>query len=317
MDDLLETDESVEENNTNTSEENQSRCGGQWGDFCKHCIYGSLDGVLTTFAIVSAGAGGSLSRQAIFVLGVSNIAADSLNMGLGDALSAISHHEYVLERYSDQKARLSSKKKRRADIDSLIEIYERKGLSRRHASAIVRKMSKYDSIFVQSLVQIPEPIDPTTPWKDGLITFMSFGVIGFFPIFVRGVRAPISFLIHSLRALTRKTLTNSHRCHFLVSFLCNNNTTRMVRNTELALRARTQVHCILPSILYPDSSPEAVLRSTCISTLSLLFALGVATSFFSGKSPIRCGLEFLLMGSAVFVVSFFVAHHVRESISSK
>ena len=110
MDDLLETDESVEENNTNMSEENQSRCGGQWGDFCKHCIYGSLDGVLTTFAIVSAGAGGSLSRQAIFVLGVSNIAADSLNMGLGDALSAISHHEYVLERYSDQKARLSSRR---------------------------------------------------------------------------------------------------------------------------------------------------------------------------------------------------------------
>ena len=260
MDDLLETDESVEENNTNVSEENQSRCGGQWGDFFKHCIYGSLDGVLTTFAIVSAGAGGSLSRQAIFVLGVSNIAADSLNMGLGDALSAISHHEYVLERYSDQKARLRSKKKRRADIDSLIEIYERKGLSRRHASAIARKISKYDSIFVQSLVQIPEPIDPTTPWKDGLITFMSFGVIGFFPIFV---------------------------------------------------------HCILPSILYPDSSPEVVLRSTCISTLTLLFALGVATSFFSGKSPMRCGLEFLLMGSAVFVVSFFVAHHVRESISSK
>ena len=252
LEDLLETDESVDESELETT------CGGQWSDFCKHCIYGSLDGVLTTFAIVCAGAGGSLSRQSIFVLGVSNIAADSLNMGLGDALSAITHHEYVLDRYSAQKSRLRSKKKRRADIDSLIETYERKGLSRRHASAIVHKLSKYDSIFVQSLVQIPEPVDALTPWKDGLITFMSFGVIGFFPIFV---------------------------------------------------------HCILPSMLYPESSPEIVLRYTCVSTLVLLFGLGVATSFFSGKSPVRCGLEFLLMGSAVFIVSFFVAKRVREQIS--
>jgi len=251
MDNLLDSDESMNDATTDTN--------NGWSDFCKHCIYGSLDGLLTTFAIVVSGAGASVSTKAIFVLGISNIAADSLNMGLGDALSAISHHNYVLDKYSAQKSRLRSKKKRDADIVTLTEIYERKGLSRRHASAIVHKIAKYDSIFVQTLMterlglEIPEPLSATTPYKDGLITFMSFGVIGFFPIFV---------------------------------------------------------HCILPSIAYPYSSPDIVLRNTCILTLILLFGLGVATSFFSGKSSIRCGLEFLLMGTAVFLVAYFVAHHI-------
>ena len=56
-----------------------------------------------------------------------------------------------------------------------------------------------------------------------------------------------------------KCKNNSHSCHFLIS-LTRNNTTRMLRKTELALRARTQV----------------LLKSTTASYL--LFAMKVVES---------------------------------------
>ena len=57
---------------------------------------------------------------------------------------------------------------------------------------------------------------------------------------VRGVN--ISFLIHLLRGLTRVTCKThkSHPCHSIVTLTCNN-ITRTLSNTQLALRARTQV----------------------------------------------------------------------------
>ena len=143
-------------------------------------------------------------------------------------------------------------------------------------------MSKYDSIFVQSLVQIPEPIDPTTPWKDGLITFMSFGVIGFFPIFVRGVRAPISFLIH----LHYSSLTNSHRCHFPYPFYA------IIippdgRRCAGGLEHRYPVYVI--------STPPRTASIYMYLHLEFTLCIGCCDKLLQWKSPIRCGLEFLLI----------------------
>ena len=50
-------------------------------------VYGANDGVVTTFAAVAGIEGGSLSALAILVVGVANLAADSLSMGIGNYLS--------------------------------------------------------------------------------------------------------------------------------------------------------------------------------------------------------------------------------------
>lgn len=44
----------------------------------KPIIFGGLDGILTSFAIVAGSAGGGLSPQVVLVLGFSNIFADAL-----------------------------------------------------------------------------------------------------------------------------------------------------------------------------------------------------------------------------------------------
>lgn len=67
------------------------------GDFIKSVVYGGLDGILTTFAVVSGAAGGNLSAYAILVMGFSSKFADAIVMGLGDALSTKAEHEHIFQ----------------------------------------------------------------------------------------------------------------------------------------------------------------------------------------------------------------------------
>lgn len=59
-------------------------------------IYGTNDGILTTFAIVAGVAGGDLSSNAVIIVGIANLFADGLSMGVGNYLS-IRAHESALE----------------------------------------------------------------------------------------------------------------------------------------------------------------------------------------------------------------------------
>jgi len=67
------------------------------GDYVKSMIFGGLDGILTSFAIVAGAAGGGLPVQVVMVLGFSNIFADAFSMGMGEYLSSKAHNEFVMK----------------------------------------------------------------------------------------------------------------------------------------------------------------------------------------------------------------------------
>jgi vacuolar iron transporter family protein len=64
-------------------------------DFAQHylrdLVYGALDGIVTTFAVVAGVTGGALSVTVVLVVGVANLLADGLSMGVGNYLSIRSH----------------------------------------------------------------------------------------------------------------------------------------------------------------------------------------------------------------------------------
>lgn len=64
--------------------------------YIRDIVYGASDGIVTTFAVVSGVAGGSLSHLAVLVIGVANLAADGLSMGVGN-LTAIRAEERARE----------------------------------------------------------------------------------------------------------------------------------------------------------------------------------------------------------------------------
>ena len=61
--------------------------------YIKSIVYGGLDGIITTFAIVAGVAGASLGAKIILILGFTNLIADGISMAAGDYLSTKSEIE--------------------------------------------------------------------------------------------------------------------------------------------------------------------------------------------------------------------------------
>ena len=57
-------------------------------DYLGEFVYGSLDGTVTTFAVVAGAAGAGLSPAVVIILGFANLFADGFSMSVGSYLSA-------------------------------------------------------------------------------------------------------------------------------------------------------------------------------------------------------------------------------------
>jgi VIT1/CCC1 family predicted Fe2+/Mn2+ transporter len=150
----------------------------------KSIVYGGLDGIVTTFAIVAASAGGGLDLSAILIVGFSNVFADALSMGLGDALSTKSEHEFILK--EREREEWEMKNNEQGELDEMVELYEQKGLSTDDAKQIIGLMSKYREFFIDVMMveelglQVPDKDENV--WYDGFITFCSFVLFGILPL---------------------------------------------------------------------------------------------------------------------------------------
>ena len=59
-------------------------------------VYGSIDGIVTTFAVVAGAVGATLSPAIILILGFANLFADGFSMAISNYLSIKSQMIYPL-----------------------------------------------------------------------------------------------------------------------------------------------------------------------------------------------------------------------------
>ena len=90
-------------------------------------IFGGLDGILTSFAIVAGAAGGKLPTSVVLILGFSNIVADALSMGVGEFLSSKAENEWILSERKREVWELENFPE--GEIKEMVEIYEERGMS--------------------------------------------------------------------------------------------------------------------------------------------------------------------------------------------
>lgn len=72
----------------------------------KAAIYGANDGIITTFAVMAGVIGASLSTNIVIILGLANLFADGISMGLGDFIGERSERRL---RAATQKAEVEGK----------------------------------------------------------------------------------------------------------------------------------------------------------------------------------------------------------------
>lgn len=71
----------------------------------KASVYGANDGIITTFAVVAGVAGAGLSAQVVLILGIANMIADGMSMGIGDFLGERSEQRLRKIQKDDDRAK--------------------------------------------------------------------------------------------------------------------------------------------------------------------------------------------------------------------
>jgi DNA damage-binding protein 1 len=152
------------------------------GGFLKPVIFGGLDGILTSFAIVAGAAGGKLDPSVVLILGFSNIFADALSMGVGEFLSSKANNEWILSERAREEWELENYPE--GEKNEMIDIYIEKGMSREDAETVVHTMAKYKDFFVDIMMthelelQVPDHDHVQESFREGVVMFCSFAIFG-------------------------------------------------------------------------------------------------------------------------------------------
>jgi len=166
------------------------------GGLLKPIIFGGLDGILTSFAIVAGATGGTLSPSVVLILGFSNIFADALSMGVGEFLSSKAENEWILSERKREQWELENYPE--GEIREMVDIYESRGMDRADAQLVIGTMSKYKDFFIDVMMaeelelKVPEENHKMESFKEGVVMFCSFAIFGSLPL-LGYVIIPITF----------------------------------------------------------------------------------------------------------------------------
>lgn len=172
-------------------QEKKTRLGETFAEYFKEVIYGGIDGIVTTFAVVAGFAGAALSNdettQLSFVIvllfGLANLFADAASMGLGNFLSVRSEKDlYNIDRKKELALLRSQPETELADT---IKIMQEKGFSEADAQTLANIYRHNEEYWLDFMMQHEhEAADPRGENEvfTGLATFFSFMVFGAIPL---------------------------------------------------------------------------------------------------------------------------------------
>jgi VIT1/CCC1 family predicted Fe2+/Mn2+ transporter len=171
----------------------QEEHGGAGDQYLGDLVYGGLDGVVTTFAVVSGVVGASLGSEVILILGLANLLADGFSMASGAYLSTKSDQEYYHR--EEERERWEVEHFPDGERTELLEIYRQRGYSDEEAGQLVAIQSRDSDRWVKAMMvdELGMLPDERRPMTSAGATFAAFIVAGSLPLlaYVAGLFYPI------------------------------------------------------------------------------------------------------------------------------
>lgn len=154
------------------------------GKYLKSIVYGGLDGIITTFAVVTGVAGASLSPKVILILGAANLFADGIAMAFGDFLSTKAENDYHASERDREEWEVENYPQ--SEREELIDIYLDKGIKQSDAEFLVDILSRYPKAMVDTMMieELGILEDGESPLGNAIATFLSFVFFGSFPLLI-------------------------------------------------------------------------------------------------------------------------------------
>jgi len=175
--------------------------------YFREVIYGGIDGIITTFAVVAGFSGAALSNETttqlsfmvVLLFGLANLFADGVSMGLGSFLSVRSEQDLYLASRAREEKEIARNPE--MEYNETVTILMQKGYEEADANAMATLYKKNPAYWLDFMMnhelEMPDPMGDN-PIYTGLATFASFLVFGIIPllpfIFLGGASSTTLFI---------------------------------------------------------------------------------------------------------------------------
>lgn len=152
-------------------------------------VLGANDGIVSIAGLVLGIAGATDAPGIIFTAGIAGIIAGAISMAAGEYVSVSSSRD--TERALIKKERRELREHPQQELEELILIYERKGLSKKTATTVAHELTKHDPITAHLDAELSlDPENLTNPWHATFASASSFLIGGIIPLIAISIPPP-------------------------------------------------------------------------------------------------------------------------------
>ena len=145
-------------------------------------IYGSIDGAVTTFAIVAGVVGASLPAGIILILGFANLFADGFSMAAANYQATKARNEFIEMKRRQEEWEIDNLEEQ--EKDEIRDIYRKKGFKSELLDEIVRVITSRRKVWIDTMMKEELGLikDEKEPMTSSISTFLGFNLIGLIPL---------------------------------------------------------------------------------------------------------------------------------------
>lgn len=153
------------------------------GGWLRAAVFGAMDGLVTTIAIVAGVGGGGADRHMIILTGMAGLVAGAFSMALGEFASVGAQNDAVGHEVDVEREEI----RRHPDVEmaELARMYEEMGLSVGTARAVAAEVHENPELAVRVHITQELGVDPDdqpSPWTAAISSFLCFAVGGILPL---------------------------------------------------------------------------------------------------------------------------------------
>ena len=145
-------------------------------------IYGSIDGAVTTFAIIAGVVGASLSPGIILILGFANLFADGFSMAAANYQASKARNQFIEMKRKQEEWEIDNLAEQ--EKEEIREIYKKKGFKDELLEEVVRIITSRRKVWVDTMMKEELGLieDKKNPLESSVSTFIGFNLIGLIPL---------------------------------------------------------------------------------------------------------------------------------------